>query len=172
MKTKVLASQRVLRSHKDLELSENLLHISHLVEEPKDEDFLIKVGNMEKEIQELKSVIRDMEKAKEKMKLQNDEEEDVTIEIFKKLQSLDGILGNAKGRNNCILSSLKIIYNFIEQHVRSICSLSGITNDIWGSKEKRDIVISQVDLKEPSQATTIAFFVSLQMIKAKVDWAI
>ncbi|KAH9308859.1 hypothetical protein KI387_036770, partial [Taxus chinensis] len=143
MKTKVPASQRVLRSHKDLELATNLLPISNLVEEPKDEDLLARFGKMEKEIQELKSAVRDMDKAKGKMKLQNNEEDDITTKIFKNLQSLDGMLGNVKGRNDCILSTLKSIYNFIEQHVRSICSLIGITEDIWGSKEKRDIAIAQ-----------------------------
>ncbi|KAH9306061.1 hypothetical protein KI387_010465, partial [Taxus chinensis] len=69
---------RVLRSHKDLELAVNLLHISNQVKEPKDEDLLVRVGNMEKEIQELKSAIRDMDKTKGKRKLQNDEDEDFT----------------------------------------------------------------------------------------------
>ena len=87
-----------------------------------------------------------MEKAKGKRILQSEEEEGVISEVFKKLQSLDGRLGNAKSRNDCILSSLKSIYNFIEQHVHSVCSLSGINEDIWGPKEKRDIAIAQADL--------------------------
>ncbi|KAH9312343.1 hypothetical protein KI387_027378, partial [Taxus chinensis] len=65
-------------------------------EEPKDEDLLVRVGKMEKEIQELKSAIRDMDKTKGKMKLQNDEDDDITTEVFKKLLSLDARLGNAK----------------------------------------------------------------------------
>ncbi|KAH9310457.1 hypothetical protein KI387_025492, partial [Taxus chinensis] len=163
---------RVLRIHKDLELAANLLHISNPVEEPKDEDLLVRVENMEKEIQDLKSAIRDMDKTKGKRKLQNDEDDDITAEFFKKLLSLDARLGNAKGCNECILSALKRIYNFIEQHVRIICSISDITKDIWGSKENKDLAIAQADLKDPSQATTIAFFISLQMIKAKIDQAI
>ncbi|KAH9300951.1 hypothetical protein KI387_012534 [Taxus chinensis] len=171
IKTKVPlpTSQRVLRSHKYLELTVNLLHISNPMEEPKDVDLLVRVEKMEKEIQDLKSAIRDMDKTKGKQKLKNDEEDDITAEVFKNLLSLDARLGNAKGRNDCILSALKSIYNFIKQHVRSIFSLNGITEDIWGSKENRDLVIAQVDLKDPSQAIAIAFFISLQMIKAKID---
>ncbi|KAH9331461.1 hypothetical protein KI387_003569, partial [Taxus chinensis] len=113
-----------------------------------------------------------MEKAKGKGELQDDDEEVVIAELFKKLQSLDGRLGNAKSRNDYILSALKSIYNFIEQHVHSVCSLNGITEDIWGPKEKRDMAIAQADSKDPSQATAIAFFVSLQAIKTKIHWAI
>ncbi|KAH9291079.1 hypothetical protein KI387_044650, partial [Taxus chinensis] len=66
---------RVLKSHKDLELDENLLHISQPMEEPKEEDLMVRVDRMEKEIQELKRVIKNMEKAKGKGILQNDDEE-------------------------------------------------------------------------------------------------
>ncbi|KAH9313358.1 hypothetical protein KI387_028393, partial [Taxus chinensis] len=50
--------------------------------------------------------------------------------------------------------------------------LSGISEDIWGPKEKRDIAIAQADLQDSSQATVISFFMSLQAIKTKIDRAI
>ncbi|KAH9324243.1 hypothetical protein KI387_004421, partial [Taxus chinensis] len=75
LKAKIPASQQVLRSHKDLELVENLLHISKLVEEPKEEELLDRVDRLEKEIQELKGAIKNMERAKGKRILQSEEEE-------------------------------------------------------------------------------------------------
>ncbi|KAH9317275.1 hypothetical protein KI387_019044 [Taxus chinensis] len=55
---------------------------------------------------------------------------------------------------------------------RMVVSLSGVNEDIWGPKEKRDIVIAQEDMRDSSQATTISFFMSLQAIKTKIDRAI
>ncbi|KAH9296620.1 hypothetical protein KI387_040208, partial [Taxus chinensis] len=75
LKAKIPTSQWVLRSHKDLELAENLLHISKLVEEPKEEELLDRVERLEKEIQELKGAIKNMERAKGKRILQTEEEE-------------------------------------------------------------------------------------------------
>ncbi|KAH9313612.1 hypothetical protein KI387_022239, partial [Taxus chinensis] len=75
LKTRIPTSQRVLRSHKELELAESLLHISMLVEKPKEEDLLEKVDRLEKEIQELKGALKNMEKAKGKRILQGEKEE-------------------------------------------------------------------------------------------------
>ncbi|KAH9297989.1 hypothetical protein KI387_029671, partial [Taxus chinensis] len=88
---------------------------------PKEEDLLKRIDRLEKEIQELKGALKNMERAKGKRILQSEEEEGVIDEVCKKLQSLDGRLGNAKSCNDYILSTLKSIYNFIEQHVHSIC---------------------------------------------------
>ncbi|KAH9321596.1 hypothetical protein KI387_016235, partial [Taxus chinensis] len=62
-------------SHKDLELAENLLHISKPMEEPKEKELMDRVDKLEKEIQELKGTIKNMERAKGKGILQSDEEE-------------------------------------------------------------------------------------------------
>ena len=77
-----------------MELAENLLHISKPVEEPKEEELLDRVDRLEKEIQELKGAIKNMERANGKRILQSEEEEGVIAEVFKKLQSLVGRLGN------------------------------------------------------------------------------
>ncbi|KAH9308579.1 hypothetical protein KI387_036490, partial [Taxus chinensis] len=75
LKAKIPASQRVLRSHKDLELAENLLHISMPVEKPKEEDLLDRIDRLEKEIQDLKGALKNMERAKGKRILQSEKEE-------------------------------------------------------------------------------------------------
>ncbi|KAH9310304.1 hypothetical protein KI387_044709, partial [Taxus chinensis] len=131
----------------------------------RDVDLLTKVGKLEEEIKNLKNSPRNLEKTKGKRKLQNYEDNDTTAEIFKKLLSLDARLGNAKGHHDCIISTQKYFYNFMEQHVRSVCSLSGIPDDIWDSKETCDLAISQADMNDPSHATAIAIFTSLQKIK-------
>ena len=55
-----------------------------------------------------------MEKVKRKRKLHDPEDMDTIAEIYKKLLSLVTRLGNAKGRQDCTLSTLKGMYNFME----------------------------------------------------------
>ncbi|KAH9298631.1 hypothetical protein KI387_030313, partial [Taxus chinensis] len=99
-----------------------------------------------------------------KRKIQNDPEQDndQILEIYKKLNSLDNRLGNTKGRHDYTIYVLKAIYNFMEQHIKSVCVLNDIHATIWEPRPVRDLILSQLDKKDPSHVIALALFTSLQ----------
>ncbi|KAH9296384.1 hypothetical protein KI387_039972, partial [Taxus chinensis] len=63
---------------------------------------------------------------------------DQTDEIYKKLNSLDNRLGKSKDRHDHNMAIFKAICDFLDQQVRSITMLSGVPEDIWGTKKERN----------------------------------
>ncbi|KAH9315350.1 hypothetical protein KI387_023977 [Taxus chinensis] len=111
-----------------------------------------------------------MTKQKGKRKLNDDVgigEEHIN-EIYKKLNSLDNRLGNSKDRHDHNISVFRAICEFLEQHVRSISMLSGISEAIWGTDAERGRVLSQLDANDLTHVTTLDLFTSLQTKEAGI----
>ncbi|KAH9288863.1 hypothetical protein KI387_032980, partial [Taxus chinensis] len=75
-------------------------------------------------------------------------------DIYKKLHSLDNRLGRAKDHHEHNMAIFNANNDFLEQHVRSIYVLSGISNTLWGMDKESSQTITKLDAKDPTHMKT------------------
>ncbi|KAH9297546.1 hypothetical protein KI387_029228 [Taxus chinensis] len=154
-----------------------MFHISNPVEDTgieKEEGLLSKIDKLEREVMDLKDELKEIGKSagKRKMHAEPTMDNEKFLQIFKKINSLDNRLGNAKRRHDCTISMLKAIYNFLEQHVKSVCIFNDIPVALLDSDSTRDLVFSPLEKNDPSHVTALALFSCLQKFKTNIDKAV